>query len=276
MPTLIPSIPRFNKGNLYLNGLLTSFVSGTSISIGPGQARDHTNTNDIVLPNLVTINAAFNGANGLDEGVLADSTSYAVYVIGDSNENDWTLLAAVPQPIPNVQPPVTVVASTGGYFRPGAGLLSLSFTAPALPAPFDMYRRIGSVLTSGAGAILTFIPFGFGPSSVIEFTPGVVVLTAGDATAFTLVNVSAEVPPSASFAIVSAALTSDAGGARTATFRATGQTATMSMVSPASTVTTQTLTIPVTTTAGVTSFDYEVSNAAAALTLTVTGYVDSL
>lgn len=69
----------------------------------------------------VTINAATNGANGLDTGGLGPASWYAIYVIYNPGTN-------------------TV-----------AGLLSLNFTTPAaLPSGYTMYARVGAIITDGS------------------------------------------------------------------------------------------------------------------------------
>jgi hypothetical protein len=73
----------------------------------------------------VVINGSATGANGLDTGSLADSTAYAVHLIAKAN-------GAV------------------------AGLLSLSATAPTLPAGYVYFAMAGGVVTSSSAAILPF------------------------------------------------------------------------------------------------------------------------
>lgn len=273
--TIKPNQPMVNEGYLYIYGLQAASVDTTHFTVGAGQARDSTNINDINLLSPVTVNSAVIGLNGIDSGTIAASTLYYIYAIGDSLSNDTSLKAAAVQPFPPIQPPITVTASTGGFFQPGGAIISTSPVAPALPVGFDMFRLIGTVLTDGAAHFLAFTSFTGSTIVSSSFTNGIGILAGGNATAFTAVPVTAQVPVGATSVRVIAALTSDAGGTRTASFRATGSgstNGTVIMSSPASTVTTTTLTLPVSTIAGVVSFDYEVSNAAAALTLTLVGY----
>lgn len=140
------SAPVVNAGNIYINGLQLSFLTGTTIQVNAGMCRDSTNTNDIIvgLPlnvaatdtgvepvaagtGPVVINAAVNGAAGLDVGALANNTFYAVYAIGDSYG-----------------------------LQPGSALISANLVAPQLPFGYNMFFRIGYVKTSGAAAILSF------------------------------------------------------------------------------------------------------------------------
>ena len=245
--TIQPNYPMVNLGNLYVQGGALSFVSGTSITIAAGQFRDSTNVNDIVLSSAATIVASANGANGLDVGSLGNSTLYAVYVIGDSTD-----------------------------YNPTAGLLSASFSAPTLPAGYDMFRRIGCVLTSGAAAILDFSQAG----RTMWYAAAVATaVTVGQSTTFALVNVSAMVPSTANSVILESVLTADAGGTRTAAFKASGSSSAAGQVitsSPASTVTSASLVCPCSTISSTTGVDYLVSNGSASLAVSVFGYVDQL
>jgi len=273
--TIKPNQPMVNEGYLYIYGLQAAYATTTTFTVGAGQARDSTNINDINLLSPVTVSSAVVGLNGIDTGAIAATTLYYIYAIGDSLSNDTSLKAAAVQPFPPIQPPITVTPSTGGFFQPGGAIISLSAVAPALPVGFDMFRLIGTVRTDGAGHFLSFGSFSNGSSVTNNFADGISILAGGNATVFTAVDVSAYVPKGATSVKVIAALTADAGGTRTAAFRATGSASVAGQVimsSPASTVTTETLSIPVSTIAGVVSFDYLVSNAAAALSLSLVGY----
>jgi len=71
----------FSLPMLYKNNLQLAWDSATTLTVAAGQARDSGNAFDITS-SAVTINAAVNGANGLDTGSLAASTWYAVVQIG--------------------------------------------------------------------------------------------------------------------------------------------------------------------------------------------------
>ena len=79
-----PGYPLLRNTPLYLEGLSLSWLSNTTLFITPGNAKDFTDTNTILTTSGITINAALVGANGLDNGVLAADSYYAVYIIGDS------------------------------------------------------------------------------------------------------------------------------------------------------------------------------------------------
>jgi hypothetical protein len=172
-----PNTAIVNAGVMYANGLQLSAqiaigaMTPQQITMQPGAARDSTNVNDIILDTPVIINGATVGANGVDNAVLVDSKFYGVYEIGDSTD-----------------------------YQPTAGLLSLNFTQPNLPGGFpqggyDMYRRVGWVLTDGSANILQFWQYGSDNTRTYYYDVGISVLSAGAATSFTAVNLSTAVPP---------------------------------------------------------------------------------
>jgi hypothetical protein len=207
MTNIVVGFPMVNAGSLYINGLGLNYVSGTTLSVFSGSARDATNQDDIVLAAPTTLNAATVGLNGLDTGVLAATEFYYVYVVGSSlganpeinNITQVSTMAAnsvilngtvisegtVPQPTWSV---------TNNY-QPGT-LLSLSATAPLLPEGYDMFRRIGAVLTSGGSVILEFWQDGNynGTNRKMWYGAPISVLTASAAAAFTPQDLSAAVP----------------------------------------------------------------------------------
>lgn len=179
------STPITNARQYYINGLQLAWVSGTSLTVSAGKCSNSTNENDITvgLPlnvaatqtgtepvaagaGAVTINAAANGAAGLDIGTLANSTFYAVYAIGDSygvNE--------------------------------GSALISANLTQPLLPAGYDMYFRIGFVKTSGAAAILAFRQDGCGLDRWMWYDASIATsVTAGASATYAPVDASAALP----------------------------------------------------------------------------------
>ncbi len=161
----LPNSPIVNAGLLYVNGVRLQFqgggavvATGALLNMEPGQVRDSTNTNDIVLPQAVSaagvpvvdqyghpvgamINGAFVGANGVDVAAIITGGFYGVYVIGDS---------------------------TG--FQPSAGLLSLNEVTPVLPEGYDMYRRVGYIFTSTvSGAIVINQWYQYGSGSTRNY-----------------------------------------------------------------------------------------------------------
>lgn len=200
MTASIPQTPIVNASTLYCNGLQLSKTAAKQVTMQLGAARDSTNTNDIILgatsatPDEATtpavplvINGAVVGANGVDVAVLADSLFYAVYIIGDST----------------------------GY-QPTAGLLSLNATTPNLPGgyPFggyDMYRRVGWVLTDGSANILQFWQYGSDETRMYYYDVGIGV-TAVNETSFTALSLAAAVPPIATEVLLNTTFGANAAG----------------------------------------------------------------
>lgn len=194
MSTPRPNIPMENAGNLYINGLKVS-VGATSLllSVSPGQARDSTNTNDIFLPGdgvtpaATIINAANNGLNGLDTGTIDNDLFYAVYVIGSSLYGNISPT--------NPSAPSNQIEPFPFNYKPSGCILSLSFVRPVLPEGYDMFRRIGVVLTGGAATILPFEQLGGNDTQrwTLYDTP-LQELNAGAAAAWADVDCATSVP----------------------------------------------------------------------------------
>jgi hypothetical protein len=262
---ITPTIPMVNLGNLYLNGLQLAYASATTMTVAAGQARDMTNTNDIVINQAVTINAAVNGLNGLDSGALVANTFYAVYAVGASTKSD-----------PTAVDPNNPSGFIGVYVA--GGLLSLAANAaPTLPSGFDMYRRIGYILTDGSANILDFTQCGDGLTRDMYYAAAIATnITAGASTTFAAVTTTASVPAGAVEVILKAILTADAGGTRTAAFKAALSSSSAGQAftwAPASTVSTVTVRCPLDSAA---QMKYLVSNGSAAIAIDVSGYADAL
>jgi len=172
--------PIVNAGVKYVNGIELVKTAAKTITMAAGAARDSSNTNDIILDAIVTINGATVGANAVDIAALVASSFYAVYVIGDS----------------------TLYEST-------AGLLSLSATAPILPAGYDMSRRVGWILTDGSANILQFWQYGEGQERMYYYDVAISELSGGSATTFTAVDLATSVPPIATEVLFKALFTPD-------------------------------------------------------------------
>jgi hypothetical protein len=171
--------------HLYLQGLQLSVATptaGTVIAVAPGAARDSTNSIVMVVglqnyfgidnPEVLFqgfqrglfINSAVNGANGLDTGTIAASTQYAVYLIGDSRN-----------------------------YKNTAAVLSLtSNVGPLLPQGYDSYRLIGFWATNSSSQ---FVYSSNKPQNIAGLltyfnSPGVSVLSGGNATSFTAIDLT--------------------------------------------------------------------------------------
>lgn len=165
-----PNIPIVNAGVDYVSGLELARASATTLTLSAGAARDSSLSNDIELSAAVTINAANNGANGLDSGSLDNNLWYDVFVIDDSTK-----------------------------YNAAAGLLSLSSnSSPTLPAGYDMYRRVGHVETDGSAEILAFSQYGSGNirQYLWEASQAIVTVTTSNMpTTLTAQSLAAGVPP---------------------------------------------------------------------------------
>ena len=188
---------RFENIERALNGLRTNIVPGGP-PIGPvlslfrGGRMKFVNTNSVtlgsasVVQNLVpdstasftiewpgaspvTADITVSGAGGLDTGVEAVSTWYAVYVIADTNG-----------------------------VNPVDALLSLTPISPTLPAGYDIFFRMGWVRNDSAGDFLEFLQTNGERNRhhlwVNENLSVLNVLTGGSALAFATVSLSAFVP----------------------------------------------------------------------------------
>ena len=108
------AVPIVNLPFLYLENLF--FTCGaSSVFISTGQCRDSSNAYDMVLNAPIAINAAVNGVNGLDQGVLAYDTMYFIVLISD---------------------PVTLL--------PTAARLTTAPTNPLMPFGYSAFRVIGA------------------------------------------------------------------------------------------------------------------------------------
>lgn len=212
----IPTSPIVNDGTTYAYGLGISKTAAKQITMQFGQARDSTNTNDIILgpsaPNgtpaaaPIVINGATVGANGVDVAVLVASSFYAVYVISDSTD-----------------------------YLSTAGLLSLNFTQPNLPGGggqgggYDMFRRVGWILTDGSANILQFWQYGQNEQRMYYYDVGISVLSAGTSGTFAKVNLDTAVPQLATEVLLMATFT-PTGATDLAEFLPFGSTATNGMI----------------------------------------------
>lgn len=211
--------------HLYIQGLQLSAATPTAatvVAIAPGAARDSTNSIDMVVglqnyfgidnpallfqgyqPGLF-VNSTINGANGLDTGAVAASTQYAFYLIGDSRN-----------------------------YNNAAGLMSLtSNQAPTLPTGYDSYRLIGFWATDASKNFVyaTNKPQNIGGLLTYFNSPGIAVLTGGNATTFTAIDLTTNsaIPTTTLENIIVTLLVSftPAAVGDTVQFRPTGSTAT--------------------------------------------------
>jgi hypothetical protein len=159
--------PIVNARVKYVNGLEMSYTTATTITIAAGAASDSTNVDDIILSSAVVNTNTAVGVNGVDIAAAAASTFYAVFVIGDSTE-----------------------------YKATASLLSLSSTAPSLPSGYDMFRRIGYVLTDSSKNVLKFWQYGHGNSRDMYYDTGIATPAITTSATYVSQSLAAGIPPS--------------------------------------------------------------------------------
>lgn len=189
------AIPIVNAKYLNMNGCQLEWISTTVVDILAGTCRDSTNTNDITISSTVTITSTVKGVGGLDTGTIAASTLYDVYAIGSSLGQE-----------------------------PGAALFSLaSASAPVLPYNYDMYRRLGCVLTDGSSHFLQFLQTSNNNDCTrrMWYDAGISVLSGGASATFADVALGAFMPAFITNVLFNATLT-PTGNGNTATIQPKG------------------------------------------------------
>jgi hypothetical protein len=267
----IQNDPIYSLPHLYISGLNISIASTTVLAIAPGQARDSNDNIDMPVgfPNLqgltvptiqfqnyqppLLINSAVNGVNGLDQGALAASTQYAIYLIGDSR----------------------------GY-NPVAGLLTLSSNAfPLLPFGYDSYRLLGFIETDGSIHFVyaTHEPQTLQNALAYYLQPPVSVLSGGAATTFTGVDLNSAVPSGTLPNVIVELLVTfiPAAANDIVTIRPTGSTATAGLITITGLQAGIAQTQYIQVIAGVNgsshaSIDYEVTSSSDAVSMSVVGW----
>lgn len=243
----MPLVKVKNDGMLYVNGLNMTYVTATTFTVGIGQARNSTNVNDIVVDAAVTVDTALQGAGGLDQGSLAASTFYAVYALGDST-----------------------------LFNDASAVISLSATEPLMPAGYDMFRRVGFILTDGSENILPFDQTGNGSEKNMMYRTLISELSGGAQTTFTDVDLATSVPAMLTDVYLMASITPNSAGNQVK-LRKNGSASTNGNVQLSGVVAAAAQVAPVTVQCDANAvIEYLVSNGSDAATLLVAGYLDSL
>lgn len=242
------NIPIVNARVRYVNGLALAYGSATTFTMAAGAASNSTDIDDIVLTALVTNTLTSVGANGVDIAAAVASSFYAVYVIGDST----------------------------GY-QPTASLLSLSSTAPRLPFGYDMFRRVGYILTNGSAQVLKFYQYGSDSDRVMYYDVGISELSGGAATTFTAIDLATSVPPIRCEVILNLLFTPD-GATEVAEFLPFGSAASAGIVTfgcGVAAAQSGNVTVPSALDSAVPKVLYKVA-AGDTLTVLTVGYTDSL
>lgn len=180
----------------YVRGLQLSWTTVARVTVAAGRARNSTDTWTIDLAAPTVVDIAVAGVNGLDTGAEAANTWYAVYVIGDT---------------------------TG--VNAGATLLSASFTAPTLPAGYDVFRRIGAVRNGAGSDFLRFFQRWNGRTRRYWFDESratLQVLTNGHSVAGTTTSAAARMPSTCGSGIFGLDFLVPLAGAAVTDFMGTG------------------------------------------------------
>lgn len=244
----MPNYPIVNEGLKYINGLNITKTAAKTLTISTGATRDSTNVNDIDVSATITINGATVGANGVDVAALVASSFYAVYVIADSSKYSTT-----------------------------AGILSLNTTAPGFPAGYDMYKRVGWILTDGSANILQFWQYGNGGVRQYYYDVGISELSGGASTTFATIDLATSIPPIETDVIFDCTFTPD-GATEIAEFLPYGSSATNGIVKFGYGVAGAQrgmVTVPCKLNSGVPTVQYKVASGDT-LTLLAVGYTDYL
>ena len=186
---LQPNYPVVNLGDLYVQGGRLTYASTTTFTVSPGQFRDSTNINDIVISSTQTVSQAVSGIGGLDTGTIAASTIYYVYAIGSSIYGADNGLDSLSNG--------STTASYPDSYLPAGCIISLVNGQPTLPFGYDMWRRIGAIRTTAGSAIEPFTQSGFGKNRTMRYqtpvAPGAAA-TAGTTSYATIGALLAIVP----------------------------------------------------------------------------------
>jgi hypothetical protein len=157
--------PIVNARIVYANGLQLVYGTASTFTMSAGAASNSSNVDDIVLPALVTNTITSVGVNGVDIAAAVASSFYAVYLIGDST----------------------------GY-KASASLLSLNASQPSLPFGYDMYRRVGYVLTDGSANLLKFWQYGNGGSRDMWYDTPIATPAITTSTTYVTQSLAAGIP----------------------------------------------------------------------------------
>lgn len=160
----------------HILGLEVDCGSNTQATMAPGVCRDSTNVYTMTrttAAGALTVDITVSGAGGLDTGSEANSTWYNVWFIQKSSDGTQSLI------------------------------LSVSATAPTMPAGYDIKRRVGELYNNASGNLMWIrTPKGMGCRRRILYradqqTAPLRIVSAGNptATTWTDANCAAAAPP---------------------------------------------------------------------------------
>jgi hypothetical protein len=169
----------------YIEGLATSWVSVTTVRIGPGSCRSDDNTTDLSISANEDAVITIVGAGGRDAGSESSNTSYHIWLIYNPTSTDY------------------------------AALISASATAPTLPSGYTKKRRVGSFYNDGSSNIAEFRVEEYYGLRWVIYDRHWQVLSAGASETFTAVSCSPECPSTSRMVWMNSRVTgSGAVGAR--------------------------------------------------------------
>lgn len=247
-----PNTPGVNARIIYVNGLQLARTGNKTITIASGACSNSNDANDITLASTVTITGTNVGAvNGVDVAAIIASTFYAVYLIGDSTD-----------------------------FNATGGLLSLSASQPSLPFGYDMYRRIGYVLTDSSANILLFWQYGNGGGRRMYYDTPIATPAITTATTYSSQSLAAGIPAMACDSLLKVTFTPNTASDITqlAPFGSSPTTAMIAFGygSDATVPQVGMVTVPCALNAGVPTITHKETSASDTLVIAVSGYIDNL
>jgi len=167
------NIPVVNAPYLSVSGMEIAITGNTAATVAAGSARNSSNLSDIIMSATATLDATVNGINGLDTGSLAASKVYALYAIGDSTGN-----------------------SDAGI------MISLNQSAPQVPSEYDMYRKIGYLVTDASVHFLPGYFYGSANDRMFMYDARqATAVTAGTSATYAAVTLTALVPAQANLPV---------------------------------------------------------------------------
>jgi len=161
------AVPIVKIPYLNIKGLQVYYNSNTKVNIAAGRCHDSTDIYDMVANDIIVIDTAAVGLNGLDTGVLVADKVYAIYLISDTVSGN-----------------------------PTGAIASLDFTTPLMPFGYSAYRLIGFAVTDSAVHFLKM--YTSGNANARKFTydaPIATAVTAGASGTYAAVALAKFVPP---------------------------------------------------------------------------------
>lgn len=277
-PTAFSTVPAY-QSNPFVSGYEMAVTGNTTLTVNSGAARALTNNYIIQypsfspsVPGVITVDVSTVGLNGCFPVSIASlglsyNTLFPVYVIANSSGTFAANSIDASTPTFSSAGPAVVVA-TGSNF---------------LPNGFDMFRRIGWVfIDESNGHLINMVQSGHGNDRTYLIPAPVAALSGGNQTGATAVDLSVHsgvVPASAGIIVtLSVAFTANsAGDYCELTPYNLSSVAGVTVASPAAALMTVNQDIITgVNSSGNAAINYLVSSGSDALTLSVSGFVDSL